>query len=168
VRVPSRDTFVPYSTVAAPWKVSKWIWLSCNPVLISFIVDIYDGDKEPVITHGGTLTSKIPLRVICEAIEKSAFVTSPYPVIISAEVHCGVVQQHLIAEIMKDVFKEKLVVERIDGTKPSEPLKQLPSPRMLMNRILLKVKHKARINSVQILKFCRRKIQPWLMTMPLR
>jgi phosphatidylinositol phospholipase C, delta len=69
-------------------------------------------------------------------------VTSPYPVIISAEVHCGLVQQRLVAEIMKDVFREKLVDDRIDGTKASEPLKQLPSPRMLMNRILLKVKHR--------------------------
>jgi hypothetical protein len=156
---------VPCSTVAVAWKVSKLVWLLWNPVLIFSTVDIYDGDKEPVITHGGTLTSKIPLRVICEAIEKSAFVTSPYPVIISAEVHCGVVQQRLVAEIMKDVFREKLVDERIDGTKASEPLKQLPSPRMLMNRILLKVKHKVRINSVQTLNFCRRKIQAWLMTL---
>jgi phosphatidylinositol phospholipase C delta len=121
------------------------------------IVDIYDGDKEPVITHGGTLTSKIPLRVICEAIESSAFVTSPYPLIISAEVHCGVIQQHLIAEIMRDVFKEKLVVERIDGTKPSEPLKQLPSPEQLMNKILLKVKHQDHLNGVQILIFADEK-----------
>jgi Phosphatidylinositol-specific phospholipase C, X domain len=159
---------VPCSTVAGVWKVSKHIRLSWNPVLISSIVDIYDGDKEPVITHGGTLTSKIPLRAICEAIEKSAFVTSPYPVIISAEVHCGVAQQRLVAEIMKDVFKEKLVDERIDGTKASEPLKQLPSPRMLMKRILLKVKHKAHINPVQTLTFCRQKIQPWLMKLLFR
>jgi phosphatidylinositol phospholipase C, delta len=133
---------VPCSIAAAAWKVSELVWILWNPVLISSIVDIYDGDREPVITHGGTLTSKIPLRVICEAIEKSAFVTSPYPVIISAEVHCGLVQQRLVAEIMKDVFKKKLVDERIDGTKAPEPLKELPSPRMLMNRILLKVKHR--------------------------
>lgn len=105
----------------------------------SYAVDIYDGEKEPVITHGGTLTSKISLRVICEAIEKSAFVTSPYPVIISAEVHCGVVQQELIAVIMKQCFGDKLVDRRLDGSDSSTPLKALPSPQMLMYRILLKV-----------------------------
>lgn len=104
-------------------------------------IDIYDGEKEPVITHGGTLTSKISLRVICEAIEKSAFVMSPYPVIISAEVHCGVVQQEAIAVIMKECFGEKLVDQRIDGSDPSEPLQALPSPQMLMYKILLKTKN---------------------------
>ena len=44
---------------------------------------------EPIVTHGGTLTSSLSVRRICEAIERYAFVTSPYPIIISAEVHCG-------------------------------------------------------------------------------
>ena len=122
------------------WRVSASSGTNRILSLISSAVDIHDGDREPVITHGGTLTSKIPLRVICEAIEKNAFVTSPYPVIISAEVHCGIIQQHAIAEILKEVFKDKLVTERIDDEAP-EPLKQLPSPRMLMNKILLKVNH---------------------------
>ncbi|KAG9023978.1 Phospholipase C, partial [Serendipita sp. 407] len=43
---------------------------------------------EPIVTHGGTLTSSVSVRRICEAIERYAFVTSPYPVIISGEVHC--------------------------------------------------------------------------------
>lgn len=42
---------------------------------------------EPIVTHGGTLTSSLAVRHICEAIERYAFVTSPYPVIISGELH---------------------------------------------------------------------------------
>ena len=59
------------------------------------IVDIYDGDTEPMIFHGKTLTSKVALRAICEAIAKYAFVTSPYPIVISAEIHCSLGQQEL-------------------------------------------------------------------------
>ena len=44
---------------------------------------------EPIVTHGGTLTSSISVRRICEAIDRYAFVSSEYPVIISAEIHCG-------------------------------------------------------------------------------
>jgi phosphatidylinositol phospholipase C delta len=44
---------------------------------------------EPIVTHGGTLTSSLSARRICEAIERYAFVTSPYPVIISGELHCS-------------------------------------------------------------------------------
>jgi phosphatidylinositol phospholipase C, delta len=44
---------------------------------------------EPIVTHGGTLTSSLSARRICEAIERYAFVASPYPVIISGELHCS-------------------------------------------------------------------------------
>lgn len=44
---------------------------------------------EPIVTHGGTLTSSLSVRRICEAIERYAFVSSQYPVIISGEIHCG-------------------------------------------------------------------------------
>jgi phosphatidylinositol phospholipase C, delta len=44
---------------------------------------------EPIVTHGGTLTSSLSVRRICEAIDRYAFVTSPYPIIISGELHCG-------------------------------------------------------------------------------
>ncbi|PVG01669.1 hypothetical protein CPB86DRAFT_812298 [Serendipita vermifera] len=100
-------------------------------------IDIYDGDKEPMITHGGTLTSKIPLRTICEVIAKNAFVTSPYPVIVSAEVHCSLPQQDKIAEIMRECFGEMLVDKRIEGHAPTE----LPSPEMLKHKIMLKTKN---------------------------
>lgn len=110
---------------------------SCRSVEI----DIWDGDKEPVITHGGTLTSKVPLRAICEVIAKNAFSTSCYPVIISAEVHCGVQQQDKIAEIMKECFGDMLVDRRLDSSPIDEALESLPSPEMLKYKILLKTKN---------------------------
>lgn len=104
----------------------------------SFVVDIYDGDEEPVITHGKTLTSKIPLRDICHAIAKYAFVTSPYPIIISAEVHCGLEQQDMIAQIMKATFGDMLVTGHLPNHSIDGEEAALPSPDQLKKRILLK------------------------------
>lgn len=63
-------------------------------------LDCWDGpDKEPIIYHGHTLTSKILFKDVIHAIHKYAFVTSPYPVVLSLEVHCDVEQQRKMAEV---------------------------------------------------------------------
>ncbi|KAL5478488.1 hypothetical protein ACEPAI_2672 [Sanghuangporus weigelae] len=107
---------------------------SCRSVEI----DIYDGEYEPVIYHGKTFTSKVPLRDICQAIAKYAFVASPYPVIISAEVHCSLAQQDLVASIMRSVFGDTLVSAPPDNR---PPITKLPSPEELRGRVLLKAKN---------------------------
>jgi Phosphatidylinositol-specific phospholipase C, X domain len=107
--------------------------LSDTPLLR--IVDIYDGETEPVVYHGKTLTSKLSVREICLAIAKYAFVTSPYPVIISAEIHCGQAQQDMIVTIMTEVFGDALVNAPIEG-RPK--IDRLPSPENLKGRVLLK------------------------------
>ena len=99
-------------------------------------VDIYDGDKEPVIYHGKTFTSKVSLRDICQAIARYAFVTSPYPVLISAEVHCGVAQQDKIVDIMTEIFGDAIVQAPIEDRPKIETL---PSPEDLKHKFLLKV-----------------------------
>ena len=37
-------------------------------------------DGEPIIYHGGTMTSKIPCREVLKTISKYAFTRSPFPV----------------------------------------------------------------------------------------
>ena len=93
-----------------------------------------------MIYHGKTLTSKLSLRTICETIARYAFVTSVYPIIISAEVHCSVPQQVMIASIMCDVFGDALVKAPTDA-----PLKieVLPSPEDLKGKVLLKASRAA-------------------------
>ncbi|KAF5367411.1 hypothetical protein D9758_003633 [Tetrapyrgos nigripes] len=132
-------------------------------------LDIYDSDSGPRIFHGKTLTTKVSLREVCEAIAKFGFVASEYPIIISAEVHCGHVGQGMIADIMKEVFKwrlvrkEKGVIVGLDNTRPAPiesdgndeqdednlvdsllkdwRVEELPSPEALKGRILLKTKN---------------------------
>ena len=98
-------------------------------------VDIYDGDEEPMVYHGKTLTSKVSLRDICNAIAKYAFVTSPYPVLISAEIHCSVPQQDILVDIMTEIFGESMIEAPLEGRPKIE---KLPSPDALRHKFLLK------------------------------
>jgi hypothetical protein len=52
-------------------------------------LDLWDGPgDEPKITHGFTMTSELSLRSALKTIKESAFKVSPYPVILSLEMHC--------------------------------------------------------------------------------
>ncbi|KAJ1301294.1 hypothetical protein OPQ81_003698 [Rhizoctonia solani] len=112
-------------------------------------VDIWDGDHEPVITHGRTLTGSVPLRHVAQAIAKYAFIASPYPVIISAEMHAGIEQQAMVAQIFKEEFGNALVTSRLDGSTDLEELESLPSPEELKGRVLLKFKN-ALLSEVEV------------------
>ncbi|KAG6876451.1 hypothetical protein C0993_002988, partial [Termitomyces sp. T159_Od127] len=109
---------------------------SCRSVEL----DIFDGDtsSEPQITHGKTFTSRVSLREVCHAIIKYGFVASPYPIIISAEIHCSLAGQDAIADIMCEVFGDKLIQSPIPR---QGRLDRLPSPEELKGRILLKAGH---------------------------
>lgn len=123
-------------------------------------MDIYDGlTGEPVVYHGNTLTSKVSVRDICHAIAKYAFVTSPYPVVISAEIHCNIKQQDkmvyrtissvpqnsffpdeaflLQVHAMVEIFGDALIRAPEGGT--TLKIDTLPSPEDLKGKILLKV-----------------------------
>ncbi|KAL0577534.1 hypothetical protein V5O48_004475 [Marasmius crinis-equi] len=121
---------------------------SCRTVEL----DIYDGDVEPMVYHGKTLVSKVSVREVCQAIAKYAFVASPYPVVISAEIHCGVQQQDMIVSLMRKAFGDALVEAPVDGRPKIE---RLPSPEELKGKILLKAKNlliAAQLDSMQALQ----------------
>jgi len=110
-------------------------------VHLSFAVDIYDGENEPAVFHGKTLTSKVSLREVCEVIAKYGFIASPYPIIISAEVHCSLPQQDLIAEIMISVFGDMLVRKQPGDSSMKPKFDVLPSPEDLKGKIVFKTKN---------------------------
>ncbi|XP_028286100.1 1-phosphatidylinositol 4,5-bisphosphate phosphodiesterase epsilon-1 isoform X4 [Parambassis ranga] len=116
-------------------------------------LDCWDGDDGmPVIYHGHTLTTKIPFKDVVEAINRSAFVNSDMPVILSIENHCSLPQQRKMAEIFKMVFGERLVTRFLFESDFSDD-PHLPSPLQLRGRILLKNKKlKAHQAPVDILK----------------
>ncbi|XP_059056599.1 1-phosphatidylinositol 4,5-bisphosphate phosphodiesterase epsilon-1-like [Achroia grisella] len=103
-------------------------------------LDCWDGDDgSPVIYHGHTFTTKIPFRRVVETIARSAFVASPYPLILSIENHCSLPQQQVMASTFEAVFGDKLVTSflfEIDYT--DDP--RLPSPDQLKYKVLIKNK----------------------------
>lgn len=99
-------------------------------------IDCWDGqDGRPMVLHGRTMTSSIPFLDCISIIGKHAFEESPYPLILSLEVHCNAEQQQVMVDIMINEFGERLVREpyMINAT-------ILPSPEDLRHRILVKVK----------------------------
>jgi len=102
-------------------------------------LDCWDPDSpshndEPIIYHGHTLTSKIHFRDVIQGIRDYAFVASPYPVVLSLEVHCTKPYQAKMAAIMKQIFGDYLSRDIPDNTRP------LPTPEELKYKILLKGK----------------------------
>ncbi|XP_053720774.1 1-phosphatidylinositol 4,5-bisphosphate phosphodiesterase epsilon-1 isoform X1 [Synchiropus splendidus] len=116
-------------------------------------LDCWDGDDGmPVIYHGHTLTTKIPFKDVVEAINRSAFVNSDMPVILSIENHCSLPQQRKMADIFKTVIGDRLVTRFLFESDFSDD-PHLPSPWQLRGRILLKNKKlKAHQAPVDILK----------------
>ncbi|KAJ6485955.1 1-phosphatidylinositol-4,5-bisphosphate phosphodiesterase 1 [Mycena sanguinolenta] len=102
-------------------------------------LDIYDGPHEPMVYHGKTLTSEVSVREICQAIAKYAFVSSPYPIVLSCEVHCGLVQQDMLVDIMTKAFGSALVKVAVE--EHPNKLVALPSPEQLKERIMVKTKN---------------------------
>lgn len=99
-------------------------------------VDCWDGsDGRPIVMHGRSFTSSVLFSDCIKVINDYAFRQSPYPVIISLEVHCNPMQQAVMADIMKNVFGDKLIIAPLD---PNSSV--LPSPEALRNKILIKVK----------------------------
>ncbi|XP_071407039.1 1-phosphatidylinositol 4,5-bisphosphate phosphodiesterase zeta-1-like [Pithys albifrons albifrons] len=101
-------------------------------------LDCWDGPRnEPVVYHGDTLTSKIQFRSVISVIEKYAFLSSAYPVVLSLENHCSTQQQKVMAQYLKDILGDKLLFSPLGG---ETEMTQLPSPEALKFKVLVKNK----------------------------
>ncbi|XP_075882203.1 1-phosphatidylinositol 4,5-bisphosphate phosphodiesterase gamma-1 [Nelusetta ayraudi] len=99
-------------------------------------LDCWDGpDGMPVIYHGHTLTTKIKFCDVLTTIKEHAFITSDFPVILSIEDHCSIVQQRFMATYFKKVFGDMLLTKAVDIAADG-----LPSPNQLKRKILIKHK----------------------------
>jgi phosphatidylinositol phospholipase C delta len=80
-------------------------------------IDAWDGDvdkDEPKVTHGYTLVSNIPFRKVCETIRdvvdrEATKEKNAAPVVLSLENHCDAHGQLRLAQIMKEVWGDRLL-----------------------------------------------------------
>ncbi|KAK9683528.1 hypothetical protein RND81_10G147900 [Saponaria officinalis] len=86
------------------------------------------------VLHGRTLTTPVPLIKCLMSIREHAFVTSPYPLIITLEDHLTPDLQAKAATILMEVFGEMLY------TLDSDHLDVFPSPEELKYRIIISTK----------------------------
>lgn len=99
-------------------------------------IDCWDGpDGRPIVLHGRTMTTSVLFSDCISVIGKYAFASSPYPLIMSLEVHCNAEQQQAMVDIMIKELGDRLVSEPLVSNVFS-----LPSPEALRHRILVKVK----------------------------
>ena len=99
-------------------------------------IDCWDGPEgRPIVLHGRTMTSSVSFSDCVSIIAKYAFVSSPYPLIISLEVHCNPQQQQVMVDMMGKEFGDRLLREQLTPNSVN-----LPSPEELKHKILLKVK----------------------------
>jgi phosphatidylinositol phospholipase C delta len=81
------------------------------------------------------MTTKIPFADCVSVIAKYAFHSTPYPLIVSLEVHCTVDQQLAMVELMKKHWDGIMILEPLMNDSVT-----LPSPEELRNKIIIKVK----------------------------
>lgn len=98
-------------------------------------IDCWDSDHGPIVCHGHRFTSSIDFADVINIIRKYGFIASPYPLILSLEVHCNSENQKIMVDKMKSILEDFLVQRPLMNNYHT-----LPSPEELKYRILVKVK----------------------------
>uniref|UniRef100_A0A8D0KM13 Phosphoinositide phospholipase C n=1 Tax=Salvator merianae TaxID=96440 RepID=A0A8D0KM13_SALMN len=131
----SHNTYLIEDQVRGPADINGYaraLKMNCR----SIELDVCDGpDKQPILCNRNSMTSPISFLSVIEVINKLAFDSSEYPLILCLENHCSIKQQKVMVEQMKKVFGKKLYT----GT-PLASETYLPSPEKLKKKIIIKGK----------------------------
>ncbi|CAF2740797.1 unnamed protein product [Rotaria sp. Silwood2] len=98
-------------------------------------IDCYDGDDgQPIVKHGYTFVKSCRFESIIRFIEPNLFKTSPYPVILDLENHCSIEQQYQMAQILKQILGDRLII----GYSSTKTSGVLPSPEDLKYKVVVR------------------------------
>ena len=111
-------------------------------------LDCFDGqpdpdtgaEAEPQITHKHTWIAPISVRDVLKAIHTYGFRASPYPIILSLEMHCGLEQQSKIARNLVEIFGHDNQIYVPPGDDNAAAMIQLKSPEELKYKVIIKGK----------------------------
>ncbi|KAE8269097.1 hypothetical protein A4X09_0g3248 [Tilletia walkeri] len=102
-------------------------------------IDCWPGkDNAPEVRHGMSLITPVPFVDVVETLSRYAFVSNPYPLIVSLELHIDPPQQDEVARILKERLGDVLLTEALPGRTEDG---MLPSPEDLRGKILIKTKN---------------------------
>jgi phosphatidylinositol phospholipase C delta len=114
-------------------------------------IDAWDNDSnkdEPKVTHGYTLVSNIPFRTVCETLrdvvdKEAADGRNAAPIMISLENHCNAHGQLRLAQIMREVFGQRLLSQAIreKGQREQEGIGEHVTLAELGNKIVVIVEY---------------------------
>lgn len=112
-------------------------------------IDIWDGNDPvtneviPIVCHGKAFTSWITLRNVLTTVKRYAFISSELPLILSLEINCSVECQLQVANLLKEILGDLLVLHGFD-------IPGLPTPMMLKRKILAKVKKTSKFVNIGV------------------
>ncbi|KAI1731874.1 phosphatidylinositol-specific phospholipase c, X domain-containing protein [Ditylenchus destructor] len=122
-------------------ECNTFLWQVMSDLLL-FLVDLWepaegDGD-EPMVHHGGTLTSKLLLSSVLSVIDELAFERTRYPLFIRLEIHLSVEWQKKLCKLLKNHLGSRLYRPAEDSTDWTLP-ENVPTPKKFLNKIILTV-----------------------------